>query len=86
MARSIFFREEAGYVSKKTKEADEKGKRIDEFLIGIRYYCEKLAVHGVEYLVVDAIRDFRVAALDFSRVVLAYPFYFCFYYYSSLFM
>jgi len=40
----------------------------------IAYYCERLAVHGVQYSIENAIKDFRVAALDFSRVVLAYFF------------
>jgi len=40
----------------------------------VSYYCEKLSLHGVQYPVVDAIKDFRVAALDFARVVLAYLF------------
>jgi len=38
----------------------------------VKYYCDQLSAHGIEYPLRTAIRDFRIAALDYARIVLAY--------------
>lgn len=42
------------------------------FDICYSYYCDKLASYGISYPLETAIRDFRYAAIDFARVILAY--------------